>query len=197
MFHNSGWQAIFEKGLKFGSPPQPCIWVLVAKSKLELSWSQPLHSCSRIYLLSNYTNSCFYLLKGSGLCEKARVWCVGFWRPLASPVNLPNCRLEYTYWEFFFTLPHNVHPESQRVLRIWPTNGWRGRTWEGVGSVHRWQEISGSNINTHTVACLHSSTDFSRLLACDTRVVISTWHTRRVFLCVCLAVSLEDIHKVY
>lgn len=73
VLHNSGWQAIFEKDLKFGSPPQPCIWVLIAKSKLELSWYQSLHFCSCIYLVSHYKNSCFYLLKGSGSHEKARV----------------------------------------------------------------------------------------------------------------------------
>lgn len=100
---------------------------------------------------------------------------------------------------FFFILPHNVHPESQRLLRKWPTNGWMevGRG----GSVHRWQEISPDLILTliQSRACTRarSSTDSSRLLACDTRVVISTWRARRAFLCVCLAVSLEDIHKVY
>lgn len=51
---------------------------------------------------------------------------------------------------------------------------------------------------SHTRICALSSTDrFIRLLARDMCVVISTWHARSVFLCVCLAVSLEDIHTVY
>lgn len=51
---------------------------------------------------------------------------------------------------------------------------------------------------SHTQICALSSTDlFIRLLARDMCVVISTWHFRSVFLCVCLAVGLEDIHKVY
>lgn len=73
MLHNSAWQAIFKKGLKFGSPPQPCVLVLIVKSKLELSRYQPLHLRICIYLVSHNTTSCFYLPKGGGLCDEACV----------------------------------------------------------------------------------------------------------------------------
>lgn len=71
----------------------------------------------------------------------------------------------------------------------------------GAGGGVCWQRIRRSNINTHhshtRAGALSSGDVLSHLLASDMCVVISAWHTRCVFLCVCLAVGLEDIHKVY
>lgn len=152
-------------------------------------------------MVSPNTNSCFYLLKGGGLCEKARV---GVWQPLASRRKVPKCGLKYTYWSSPHSalLPPSLHPESQPGLRtrLSAYQGWRGRE-QGpeVSSVgRRSPDLILTLIHSHTHTRALSSTDlFSHLLASDMRVVISTWHTRCVFLCVCLAVSLEDIHKVY
>lgn len=100
---------------------------------------------------------------------------------------------------------HRSSPDSQPPPRVTARfknafQRWRGRARRAeVSSVGRRSPdliLTLIHSRAHTRAL--SSTDlFSHLLASDMRVVISTWHTRCVFLCVCLAVCLEDIHKVY
>lgn len=155
-------------------------------------------------MVSPNTNSCFYLLDGGGVREGSCAYDV--WALAAScfKEKLPKCRLKYTYWSSPHSalLPPNLHPESRHGLRIGLSayQRWRGRLqgaeMSSVG--RRSPDLILTLIYSHTHTRALSSTDlFSHLLASDMCVVISTWHTRCVFLCVCLAVSLEDIHKVY
>lgn len=98
------------------------------------------------------------------------------------------------------------HPASTQSHSVPKEQGWApirdgGGGHRGLGVLpvgSRSPDLILTLIRSHTHTRALSSTDLlSHPLASDMCVVISTWLTRCVFLCVCLAVSVEDIHKVY